>query len=240
MFGGVGLGRGSFTLTMGLTTKGLTTKVFSAAASSTFIASIASAPIDSWRGLRRSLQRGGLLVGLGLAAASCTPNRAVQCQRLSDIAQTVQETAQAGVSGRTPAIARAATGFTTAVQGLEQLDWLDEDLQVVQVALRNIYEGAGGATNQFLTALEARDRAQAEQAVRQLESLAQSEKEALNLLQSRCYPDPKTTDSPAPTSPPSPAVSPDVQTEVQTTPAPQPTAPPLSAKPEQPGAINSP
>ena len=159
--------------------------------------------------LRRSLQRGLLLVGLGVAAASCTPNRAVQCQRLSDIAQTAQETAQAGISGRTPAIARAATGFTTAVQGLEQLDGLDEDLIGVQVTLRNTYESASGATHQFLTALEARDRAQAERAVRQLEGLATAEKEALNLLQSRCYPDPQTTDSPPTTAPRSPAPSPE-------------------------------
>ena len=147
------------------------------------------------------------MVGIGTFLASCAPSRAIQCQRLSEIARTVQETAQPAVSGRTQAIARAATGFTTAIDQLNQLGDLDEDLTVVQVALRNIYGNSGEATNEFLTALEARDRAQAETAVKRLEALATQEKDVLEQLRSRCYPEaadtgagaspePATTNSP--------------------------------------------
>ena len=145
------------------------------------------------------------ILGTGTLLASCAPSRAVQCQRLSEIARTVQETAQPAVSGRTPAIARAATGFATAIDQLNQLGNLDEDLTVVQVALRNIYGNSGEATNEFLTALEARDRAQGDTAVKRLEELVTQETAVLEQLKRRCYPDPETPEA---NSSPKPADSP--------------------------------
>ena len=147
------------------------------------------------------------VIGVGVVLASCTPSRTVQCQRLSDIVRAVQETAQPAVSGRTPAIARAATGFSTALEQLNQLGRLDEDLVAVQGALRNVYGNSGEATNQFLTALEARDRAQATTAVRRLEELANEEKAVLDQLNRQCYPEPEgtgTTAAPEPTATNSP------------------------------------
>ncbi|MEM9772229.1 MAG: hypothetical protein AAF889_11650 [Cyanobacteria bacterium P01_D01_bin.73] len=150
------------------------------------------------------------IAGIGALLASCAPSRAVQCQRLSEIARAVQETAQPAVSGRTQAIARAATGFTAAIDQLNQLGNLDEDLTVVQVALRNVYGNSGDATSEFLTALEARDRSQAETAVKRLEELATQEKDALEQLNRRCYPEGETTEgegtnaSPKPTATESP------------------------------------
>ena len=146
-----------------------------------------------------------VLLGLAILLGSCTPSRSVQCQRLSEIARTVQESAQPAVSGRSAAITRAATGFTTAIEQLNSIGHLDDDLAALQGVLREVYGNSGEATNQFLAALEDRDRAQATQAVQRLEALAQDEKDALEQLNLKCYPEAEEGDagvSPEPTATP--------------------------------------
>ncbi len=130
-----------------------------------------------------------VLVGLVVLLGGCTPSRSVQCQRLSEIARTVQESAQSAVSGRTAAIARAATGFSVAIDQLNGLGHLDDDLVALRGTLLTVYGSSEEATNQFLQALEDRDRAQATTAVQRLEALAQDEQDALAQLKQRCYPE---------------------------------------------------